>query len=168
MDGWMIFLRLVHIIAGAYWLGGILLWEFVFQPRLARLGPQTAGPVNRVAAPAIGTSVALTSVLVIATGAAIALRMRWGSLDRFLVDGWGWAIFAGFVASVAALAVGGAGVSPAATKAAALYDTFQGRAPTPEEGIQMMGLVKRISKLTRITAGLVLIAVATMAVARYV
>ena len=45
--------------------------------------------------------------------------------------------------------------------------SIAGRAPTPEEGKQLQGLSEKLEKLTRINLILIVIALATMVIARY-
>ena len=79
---------------------------------------------------------------------------------------WGLAILVGFIVSIAGL-VSGSMTGMTANRAGALGRSIEDRPPTPEEIGQMQGFGSRLTMLGRTTAVLVLIAVITMASARF-
>ena len=167
MDFEMVTLRLIHIVFGVLWAGSATFFAFILQPRLQKLGPTIMGPVMGAIAP-ITAKVLLTSAgITIAAGVTLALRLRWGNLDTFLSTGWGWAILIGFLASIGALSTG---ISTAvlSKRMISLGSEIAGRAPTPEEGAEMQRLAVRLPRMSRATAVMTLIAVGTMASARFV
>ena len=152
----MVVLRLLHIVFGVFWAGSALFLALVLEPRLRALGPA-------VQRPAMGVS----GLITIAAGLTLYFRLERGGFDNFLADGWGWAIFIGFLASIAAYATGiTAGVL--SSRMANLGRAIEGRPPTPEEGGQIQRLSSRLVLSSRMAAGLLLIAVGAMASARFV
>lgn len=86
MDPLMIVLRVVHIGAGVVWVGGALFLVLVLAPRLKRLGPAVQGPVMAAIVPVFVPMFSYAALLVIGSGIWIALKLRWGVLDRFFAD----------------------------------------------------------------------------------
>ncbi len=167
MDPLMIVLRVVHIGAGVVWVGGALFLVLVLAPRLKRLGPAVQGPVMAAIVPVFVPMFSYAALLVIGSGIWIALKLRWGVLDRFFADEWGYAILAAFVLTVAGLGLAMTVSRSAMNAAMALGASMQGRPPTPEEGMQMGAIQGRITWSTRATTGLLVLAVIAMASARW-
>ena len=167
MNAEMVILRLVHIVFGAFWAGAALFMAWVVMPKVQALGPAVAGPVFSSLGKVLGPVLVGSGVITVAAGITLALRMRSGSLDDWFDTGWGWAIAVGFVAALAALAVGTrAGLL--ARRIAARAEGMSGREPTPEEMGQMRANSVLMARLARIGSILVLIALGTMASARFV
>ena len=167
MDVVMVVLPLLHIVFGVFWAGSALFLALILEPRLRVLGPAVQRPamgaIARVMGPAMGISGLITIVAVL----TLYFKLDRGGFDRFLSDGWGWAIFIGFLASIAAYAAGiTAGVL--SSRMANLGRAIEGHPPTPEEGGQIQRLSSRLVLSGRVTAGLLLIAVGAMASARFV
>lgn len=79
----------------------------------------------------------------------------------------GWAILIGFVVSVAAFVLGLL-TAAAGKRMVALGASIAGRPPSPEEAGQLQSLFARLHLFGRTNAVLVIIAVGTMASARFV
>lgn len=168
MDPIMVILRIVHIGAGVFWVGGFLFLVFILVPRVRALGPAVQGPVmGTVMGAAVPVFIA-SALLVIGSGAWMALKLRWGVLDSFFNDAWGWAILIGFVLTVVGFLLGLLVTRPTMLKAAALGASLQGAPPSPEQGAQLGALQTRISRASHTTATLLLAAAVSMAVARYI
>ncbi len=160
-------MRLLHIVFGAFWAGAALFMAFVVIPRVQALGPAVAGPVFAALGKIVGPLLVGSGVITVAAGITMALRLRWGSLDSWFDTGWGWAIALGFVAALAALTVG-TRAALLARSMAAMGASMAGREPTPEEMGRMRSSSERLMKLGRIGSIRVLIALGTMASARFV
>ncbi len=168
MDPLMVILRIVHILSGIFWVGGLIFVVFILLPRVRSLGPTVQGPVMGsvmgLAIPAFITA----ALLVIGSGTWMALKLRWGILDTFFADPWGWAILVGFVLTVIGFFVGLLVTRPTFQQVAQLGASLQGRAPTPEEGARLGALQTRMLRAGHTTAALLLGAVVSMAAARFI
>ena len=167
MDVDMVVLRLVHIVFGAFWAGAALFMAFVVIPKVQALGPAVAVPVFAALGKIVGPLLVGSGVITVAAGITLSLRLRWNSLDAWFDTGWGWAIALGFVAALVALTVG-TRAALLARSMAAMGAGMAGREPTPEEMGRMRSTSQRLMKLGRIGSILVLIALGTMASARFV
>jgi len=104
--------------------------------------------------------------ITIFAGIALTLRMRQNFFTTWFNSEWGWAIFTGMVISIAAIGLGGI-VGANVKRLAKLSSEIEGRSPSNEEMKNMSAMSKRISYISKISAVLVIIALITMASARY-
>lgn len=159
--------RIIHIGFGAFWVGSAVFLVFVVEPRVRALGPAIQGPVMGAIGKAAGPLLGGSGAISIAAGIYLALRLRWNTLDSFFDTGWGWAIGLGFVLSIAAFFLGlttGLLVGRMGKMAAAL----SGGPPSPDDKAAMGKLSGQIRTVGRTTAIILLLAVGTMASARFV
>ena len=168
MDPLIAVLRAAHIGFGVFWVGGLLFMVLLLTPRLKALGPAVQGPVMQALAPITIPVFTGSGLLVIASGAAIALKLRWGTLDKFFVGDWGWVILAGAILATSGFLLGLMVSRPAMMEAVRLGASIRGRPPSAEEGARLGALQWTITWSTRSTASLLVAAVIAMAVARFV
>ncbi|MBI2862737.1 MAG: hypothetical protein HYX89_07945 [Chloroflexi bacterium] len=167
MDGLMVSLRVLHVVFGTFWAGTTFFSTLILEPRLRRLGPGIRDPVMGALMPVITPAMMLSSVVVLGTGVALTLIMRWATLSDFLATRWGWAVLVGLLATVAAMVVGFGLLAPTGLKIEKLSKGIVGRAPNPDETLQLQSLAARIETLSRVNFVSILIAVGAMAAARY-
>ena len=166
-DQELIALRLIHITFGVFWAGSAIFFAVILQPRLHTLEPAVRGQVMGVLIPVMGPALIGSAVITIAGGTTLALRMRWGHLDTFLDTGWGWAILIGFVASIGAISSGIITIVQA-NRMLKLGHAVAAGSASPEEASQMQRYRARLPRLARGTAVMVLVAIGTMASARFI
>ena len=159
MNAELAVMRVVHILAGVIWAGSAIFLAVVLDPRLKALGPDIQRKVTAALMPSLRIVLDGGATVTILVGILLVFRMD--RLDDLFDTNWGLAITAGLVASVLALASGIAAMST--TKK--LIGTGQGAA---DEQADADSLSARATLLARITAALVVIAVVTMAAARFV
>ncbi|MBI2847391.1 MAG: hypothetical protein HYX82_05885 [Chloroflexi bacterium] len=167
MDSLQVSLRILHIVFGTLWAGTTFFNVLFLEPQLRRLGPNISNPVYGALMPVITPAMMLSSVVVLGSGVAMTLVMRWGILDELLTTSWGWAVLIGFIATIGAMVVGFGILAPTGARVARLSKGIQGRAPNPDEARQLGSLGARIETLSRTNFVLILIAVGAMAAARY-
>ena len=138
-----------------------------FSPRVRSLGLYGQGPVmgsrHGLAIPAFITA----ALLVIGSGTWMALKLRWGILDTFFADPWGWAILVGFVLTVYRLLRGAPRYQAHVSAGRSTGRQPPGPRPTPEEGARLGALQTRMLRAGHTTAALLLGAVVSMAAARF-
>ncbi len=161
-------LRIVHIIFGIYVAGSYLFLVPILEPRLRRLGPSIQGPVMRAIMPPLAVVNGISFVALIGTGVAMTLMLRAGALDSLVTTSWGWVIVIGLLATLGATFVGFGLLIPTGIRMDKLGSGIAGRPPSPEEGRQLHALSNRVEALSRANFALIVIALATMIVARYV
>ena len=150
----MVVLRVLHILAGVIWAGSAIFLAAVLDPRLKTLGPDTQRRVMGALAPGLRIALDGSAAVTILVGLALIIRLERDLFD--LSSGWAWAILIGIVTSVVAVASGAVAIS--ASK----------RASASGDDAEAAQLSSRATLLARITAVLVVVAVASMASARFV
>ena len=161
-----ILLRILHIVGGTVWAGGAVYVAFILSPNLDRLGPDIRGSVMKAVSRATTSLLTGAGTITIFAGIALTLRMRQNFFPTWFNSEWGWAIFTGMVISIAAIGLGGI-VGANVKRLAKLSSEIEGRSPSNEEMTNMSAMSKRISYISKISAVLVIIALITMASARY-
>lgn len=168
MDVLTVVLRLVHILSGVFWVGGILFVTLLLSRTLRTLGPQVQGPVMRHLAMRMGAAFGTAGLLVLISGLWLIQRTL-GSLSpgRLLATDWGVSIFAGLVAVVVMLAIGfGVNMRTSLQMERLLRAAEEAASPPPLDELRRLG--GRIARASWLLSALGVLAVASMAVARYV
>lgn len=163
----IVVLRLLHIIFGALWVGTILFMVLFLRPRLRSLGAEANRKLTNAIERAVDKSTGISGTITVIAGITLALRLRWGHLDTFFNTGWGYAILIGFIAAIAAFVAGGMSTGIPA-KATLIIDEMQVDSSNDEQSILLKDLDSRLIVLERLHALFVLIAVGSMASARFV
>ncbi len=154
MDFEMVVMRVLHILAGVIWAGSAIFLAAVLDPRLKALGPDVQRRVMGAIAPRLRIALDVSAAVTILAGLALVIRLPRDLFD--LSSGWAWAILVGIVVSIPAVASGAIAVSASKRAAASGDDADAAR------------LSSRATLLGRITAVLVVVAVVSMASARFV
>lgn len=163
-------LRFVHVVAGIMWAGAAISYLFFVKPSVAAIGE--SGPrfmqslMERRKYPLFMMS---TSLLTVLAGGILFWFSSGGFNTAWMASGPGIGFTIGSVAALAAFLVGSFGISPTAGKMAALGGQIaaSGKGPTPEQVAQMQALDKRLNLAERIDFIMLVIAMLTMATARY-
>ena len=92
-------LRWIHILAGAAWLGEVVVVKFVLVPLLSHLEPNKRGWFLAAVFPRVFRLASIFSLTTILAGAALNLSLNGWQLDvallRLTSSRWGWRILAG-------------------------------------------------------------------------
>lgn len=163
-------LRLLHILSGAFWYGTVIFSARFLAPSLRAAGP-AAGPVmaqlNQRRMP-----IAMMGAGIVNVGSGIWLMflVTGGSPGPWMQTGMGRTFSIGGALAILALVLGMILSPPAAKRLGEIGAAIakRGGPPSPEEAAEMARLQKRLGLSTMIGATLMTLAVADMAVARYV
>lgn len=163
-------LRLLHILSGAFWYGALVFSARFLMPSLRAAGP-AGGPVmaqlNQRKMPFAMMGAGFVNV---ASGIWLMFIVSGGAPGVWMRSGMGRTIAIGAGLAVLALIIGMIMGPPAARRLgqiAASGAKRSGPAP-PEEEAEVARLQKRLAMSTVITTTLLTLAVAAMAVGRYV
>lgn len=170
MDTYMVVLRIVHILAGAFWVGAAVVVFAFLQPAAREVGP-AAGPLMMH----LAQKKRLPDIVLGAAGITIlaGLLMYWrvsGGFDPdWIESAYGIAITVGALSAIAAVALGGSIVRPSMLAAAAIGREVaaSGGPPTPQQAAQIQGLQDRVRTTGKVIIPLLVFATAAMASARY-
>ncbi|MDH4142624.1 MAG: hypothetical protein OEV61_08430 [Chloroflexota bacterium] len=167
MEDWLSIVRLLHVLFGVFWVGSVFFTVLILKPRLAKLGPNFEKPVMGALMPRVVPAMFTSAIIVFVTGSIITFNMRAGDLGSLLTTGWGLMISLGIVATLAAISVGLGGLTPTGIKMGKISGQLDGQPPTPAQATTLARLGRRMDVLERVDFALVLIAVATMPLARF-
>jgi len=163
-------LRLLHIFAGIFWAGGVFYLAYFIFPAVKALGPDGGKFMQQLSRtkkmPTVMTTLGLVNVL---SGLRLMQIMSGNFSSAWFGSNFGIAISIGMVAGIGALCIGLFVNKPRAQKMAALGAAVaaSGGPPTPEQQKELGALKDKLEKGVKIMAWHLLVAVITMAIARY-
>ena len=166
----MIVLRLIHIICGVFWAGTAMTVAWFILPAQRALGqPGMMFMQELMLRKRLRVFMLSAMGLTILSGLAMYIRVSMQTHGAWARTPMGMALGVGAVAAIIAGAIGGGYVGSRTKKMMALGATIQssGGPPTEEQKAEMSALQSSIAGAFRITAILLVIAVAAMASARY-
>jgi uncharacterized membrane protein len=156
----MILLRFTHVFFGALWVGMMAFQTFFLMPALGEAGPDSGKIMASLARRRIPTVMLLIALLTLGSGVWLLMRFVGGDAAIAMRTPMGRALGWGGVAAIVAFIIGMSIVRPAMMKAMSLSQS----GGSPEE---IGRLRARAGKGSRFVSALLLIALALMAVARY-
>jgi uncharacterized membrane protein len=170
MDAYMVVLRIVHIVAGVFWVGSALVMFLFLQPAAGEVGPASSPLMMN-----LSQKRRLPDVVLGAAGLTIlaGLLMYWKVSNGFDADWigstYGVAITVGSLCGIAAVVLGAAVVRPSMLAVAEIgrETAASGAPPSPEQAAQIQALQARARTIGTVIVVLLVIAVAAMASAQY-
>jgi uncharacterized membrane protein len=170
VDPLVILLRLIHVVFGAVWVGMVVLATFFLQPAVQEAGPEGGKVMGAIQRRGLMTVVPILALGTIVSGLWLYLRAAAGQHAAFARTPVGMAFGLGGLAAIVALVIGMTVLRPSMLKAAALGQSL-GASTAAEERQRVSAEAQRLRGRAeiagRVTAYLLLFAVAAMAVARY-
>jgi hypothetical protein len=169
MDITMVFLRLIHILAGASWFGAGMLMMFVAEPFAKTVGAEGERFIGRLLsqskyAPYMGVASLLTTL----SGILLYWRASGGLQAVWIATNAGLALTIGGAAGIIALLVGMLVHMPTGARLAAIAKEMGGGPPTPAQGQEIRALQAKIESANLWSTVLMITSLVGMAVARYV
>lgn len=163
--------RLVHLLAGVFWVGATIFISAFLFPSLRASGP-AAGTIMEqiVQVRRLPVFMMTATILTILSGLGLYWRDSGGFTGAWMGSGPGIVFgFGGLVATAAAV-LGMAFISPNARRMSALGAQLRagGGPPAPEVVAEIQALQGRVGRRSALAALLLVVATAAMAVARYV
>ncbi len=137
-------------------------------PKLHGLGAKIERSVVRSVLSVASPVTAASALIVIATGVAMTLRLRGGDISTLLTSGWGVSMFIGFVASVVATITGFIMLMPAGLRMERIYRAIGDGEPNADQDSELDDILNRFRKIERVNFVLVMTALVSMPIARFV
>ncbi|MDA0677068.1 MAG: hypothetical protein O2788_03570 [Chloroflexi bacterium] len=161
MNSELVVLRILHIVSGVFWAGAAVYLAVVLEPKLRQIGGSVERDVLQAISKLNSYWITGSAIVTILAGFALISRTPGRSFSELFSNGWGSAIGIGLIASLAAFFLSGmVGASTARLR--------RGLADGTASAETIAKLQGRIAMGSRVNTALVLIAVGTMAAARYV
>ncbi|HET9671599.1 MAG TPA: hypothetical protein VFQ40_01970 [Actinomycetota bacterium] len=170
MDTYMVVLRILHIVAGIFWVGAALTTILFLQPTAREVGP-AAGPfmAHLAGKKRLVDWVLAAATLTILAGVLLFWRVTDG-LDPDLVGtAYGLSLTVASLSAIVAYSLGLSIVRPTILETLAIGREVAagGGTPTPEQGARLQALQARSKQAGRTIVPLLVVAAAGMAAARY-
>jgi len=156
----IIFLRLLHIVPGVIWVGGIIFFAFVLQPALSKTGSEHFGPVMQSLVKPMQALLHSSAWMTIIFGLAMAFRVRDPLFDFLWSTNWGIAIVLGFVTALVGYGLGV--ISGRYSKKIISVSAVTSQDPEARD------LQNRAMMFSKMSALLVVLSVVTMAIAQHI
>jgi uncharacterized membrane protein len=166
---WFVF-RLIHILAGVAWVGGVFTFVVFVQPSAAAIGP-AAGPMmgQLLGARRLVDRFLLLAGITIVAGLILYVRLAGdaSSLGDWVGSGYGLALTIGMVGAIAAASIGAFVTRPNVRALMALQGRVAegGAPPTAEQGAEIAARQARLKVAGRSALALLIVSVAAMATA---
>lgn len=170
MDWYLIILRLVHILAGVFWVGTSIFFSFFLEPSVKELG--TTGQqfmghlVEKKKMPIV---ISATAALTILAGILLYWRASAGFDLDWITSATGLGFTVGGVAAILAFAGGLVFIKPAVGRMGAIGQAIamSGGPPTDAQVSEMQKLGAKLALVGRVDLVLLIVAVVAMATARF-
>jgi uncharacterized membrane protein len=163
-------LRLLHILSGAFWYGAVIFTARFLMPSLEAAGP-AAGPVMmQLTKRGLSQAIMGAAIVNVVAGVWLMFIVSGGDVGTWMKTSMGRTLALGATFAIVAMIVGMILNVPAAKRLGAIGAAVgkRGGPPTPEEIAEMTRLQGRLRSGAVIVAVLLTLAVAAMAVGRYV
>ncbi len=161
----LVTLRLIHIVAGAFWVGSALMIVLVILPGVRKAGP---GGERVLPMAQMSRAMAIGAVLTTLAGVLLYVLIFRGA-SSWIASRFGLSLTLGALAGLGAFLLGLLSTGPTSKKMAALGGQIQaaGGPPTPAQLAEMGRLRAKLTRSTTWSTILATAALALMAVARY-
>lgn len=166
----MVVLRVIHIGGGVFWAGAMLFVVLFLEPSVREAGPDGAKVMSGVQRRGFMNVMPVIAILTILSGLWLTWQVSAGFSRAWIMSPVGHTYLTGAVAGLAAAVVGIGMLRPRILRAGAIARTLvnldEPQRETARE--EIVALRTGARRAGRWVAGLLLVAVVTMAVARYV
>lgn len=169
MLGELLVLRLVHVLGGIFWVGGMMYVTFFLAPALAQAGP-AAGPVMAAMQQRrMFLWLPVIAVITILAGIRLMMISSMGFQSAWFASTSGKTYLGSAVLSVLALILGLAIVRPTMMRTGRLMAEMAGADDARRSALQgeLAALRQRSTAMQRLVTWMLILAAAGMAVARY-
>ena len=164
-------LRVIHILAGVFWVGAALVTAAFLIPTIRAVGP-AGGPVMQhiTQVRKLPRYIMGAGLLTVLSGIGLYSSASGGFTNAWMRSGTGTTFGIGGALALIALSIGLFGAMPMAKRAGALAATIaaSGGPPSAEQAAEMKRLQQRAGSLSALGSSLLVLATVAMAVARYI
>lgn len=164
MDSMLIIVRLLHVISGVFWAGTMMFVAFFLFPSIRDAGPEGGKVVAQLTRRRFTEIVPVIAIIAILSGLWLYWRASQGFQQPYMGSMAGMTYGTGGAAAILSLLIGLTIVRPSMKRAAELA----AGGPDETRMAEIQKLRKRAGTGGQVVAVLLLVAVAAMAVGRYV
>lgn len=164
-----IVLRLAHVFCGALWVGMMAFTVFFLTPALGEAGPDAGKLMAALAKRRIPIIMPIIALIALVSGMWLFWRMSGGNMGALMATPMGQGFAWGGAAALLAFLIGIVVMRPAMMRSMKLAESLA--SASPEERATRQAEIQRLrargTTLGHVVTGLLLFALAAMAVARY-
>jgi uncharacterized membrane protein len=164
MDSMFLIMRLLHVVSGVFWAGTMLFVAFFLFPSVRDAGPEGGKVVAELTRRRFTEVVPVVALIAILSGLWLYWRVSAGQ-SMYMSSATGMTFGTGGAAAILSLIIGMTVVRPSMKRAAELAAAGK---PDEVRMAQIQTLRGRAGKGGQVVAVLLLVAVAAMAIGRYV
>jgi len=160
-------LRLIHIVAGTFWVGAAVVTTAFLMPTATALGPEGGKFVQFVLGKRrLSNYISLSAILTTLAGIALYWITSGGLQPAWISTSAGLIFTMGSITGIIAAILGGVVTAPTAARMEALSKEMQsaGGPPKPEQLAQLQALQKQLGQAGLWGAILLVVTVVTMAI----
>ena len=162
----IIVLRLIHILAGVFWLGGALMSAFFLSPAIAATGEAGQKFMGYMVTKGhISARLTTASILTVLAGALLYWIDSGGLTSAWTTSATGWGFGIGGIFALIGLGFGMV-VGRNIAKMGKIAATAQGK-PTQAQVLELQDAQKQMSMASQISTAALIVALVCMATARY-
>lgn len=170
MDVMLIAGRLVHVMAGIFWVGAMMFVAFYLVPALRDVGPDAGKMMVALRQRGFMRVIPVMAVLTLLSGFWLFWRVSAGAPSHYLFTGPGHVYAVGGLVAVIAFAIGISVTRPAMLRATALAEAMATASPAEREGMmsEAQAARERGARWGRVVAWMLVFSALAMAVGRYI
>jgi hypothetical protein len=171
MDPIMLLMRTVHVVAGVYWAGAIFYFVTLLGPSIRDAGPEGGKVMQALIRRRQLEILPVVAVLTVISGLWLLWKVSGGFQRAWFAAPIAHTLSLGMVTSIVALIVGLSVMRPAALKVGPAMQAAMQAPEGPERDARLAearAIQARVGGAGKVVAALLLVAVVTMAVARFV
>ena len=165
----MVVLRFVHIVSGVFWAGAVFLMVGFIFPAVRASGPQAGRFMEEVGRRRLPVFMNIAGGLTMLSGIIMYVSAVTSTNGAWLDTRAGMGFTVGAVATIIAGIIGGTVSGRSGRRMAKIGEAIKasGGVPSPEQTAELSAVQARMAKAMRVVAALLLVAVTSMATARY-
>lgn len=167
MQALIVVLRLLHIVAGAVWVGAIVFTAFFLMPTIAAAGPGGGAFMREFGKRKIPQFMMSLMAITVLSGLGLMGVIASRSDGAWFSSPMGRVISLGAGIAIIAAVYGVMVNRPIGMRMQKLGAEIQGGQPTPTQAAEMQSLQSKLRRASQVVAVLLLLAVAAMAAGRY-
>ena len=161
-----IILRLIHILSGVFWVGGPMINTFFLSPAVAATGEAGQKMMGyMVTKGRLTVRLTAAAILTVLAGGILYWRDSGGLTSAWTSSAAGWGFGIGAILALVGLATG-LMVGQNVMKLGKIAAAAQGK-PSAQQIAEMQAIQKQMSMTAHISTGVLILALACMATARY-
>jgi uncharacterized membrane protein len=169
MDIYVLVLRLVHVLAGVFWAGGVIMMAYFIEPAVKATGPEGSKFMQRLSGGRFTPLMAIAAPANVIAGLLLYIKDSAGFRIEWILTPSGIGFTIGAISGLVAFVIGFFVTRPTIETLGALGKEIQaaGKPPTSEQLTKLHGLQEKLTTASLQSAIFIVITLISMATARY-